>query len=359
MTRMIKSKLKTLLVATVAVGACIVIGPVAQAQEAKDFDGEELFVQTYGGTLATYFRDNFAAEFNEKFNADVQIQEGLSTDTVAKLRADGGVPHVDVFMVTEPWSIVLKAENLTEPLDVANMPALAQIEESARAEGNSYAIFSRTTVGITYNTNLLKAEDLPKRWKDLADPKYKDQLTLPVPGNAQAVMLMAKLIQLETGSLDDIDSAITVLKDIAPNVLTYWTSFDQGFNLLNSGQNSISVTSMDRTIDQVKKGAPVRTYFPDEGPIFLGNGIGVAKGSTHKELGEAWINFLLEKEQQERIANDLGFVPVLPGVEVAADVAALMPQGVALENALYPDWGVIANKQADWIDRYTREVTGK
>ncbi len=352
---MFKGKLQAALVATVA---SFVLASGLHAQEARDFDGEELIVQTYGGTLAIYFRDTFAKEFNEKFNADVQIQEGLSTDTVAKLRADGGVPHVDTFMVTEPWAAVMKAEGLAEPLDPAQMPALAEIQEEARSEGDSYAVFCRTSMTITYNTNLVKEEDLPKSWKDLADPKYKGQLTLPVPGNAHAVMLMAKLTELETGSIDNIDSAITDLKAIAPNVLTYWTSFDQAFNLLNSGQNTISVNSMDRTIDQVKKGAPVRTYFPEEGTIFLGNTLGIAKGTEHQELAEAWINFLLQKEQQERIANELGFVPVRSDIQVAPEVSELLPQGAALENTLYPNWGEIANKQADWIDRYTKEVTG-
>jgi putative spermidine/putrescine transport system substrate-binding protein len=353
-----KGRLGVRLAATAAIGASVLLASGAFAQEAQDFDGEELIVQTYGGTLAIYFRDTFAAEFNEKYNADVQVQEGLSTDTVAKLRADGGVPHVDTFMVTEPWAAVLQAENLTLPLDAAKMPALGEIEAVARTEGDSYAVFSRTSMVISYNTDLVKPEDLPKHWKDLSDPKYKGQVTLPVPGNAHAVMLMAKLAHLETGSIDNIDAAITDLKTIAPNVLTYWTSFDQAFNLLNSGQNLISVNSMDRTIDQVKKGAPVSTYFPEEGTIFLGNTLGIAKGTEHQALAEAWINFLLEKEQQERIANVLGFVPVRGDVSVDPAVAALLPQGEALKNSLYPSWADIANKQADWIDRYTKEVAG-
>jgi putative spermidine/putrescine transport system substrate-binding protein len=359
MNGMFTGKLKTLLTMTGAIGASVVLASAVYAQDVKDFDGEELIVQTYGGTLAIYFRDTFAKEFNEKFNADVQVEEGLSTDTVAKLRASGGVPHVDTFMVTEPWAVVLQAENLTEPLVAANMPSLAEIQEAARSEGNSYTVFSRTSMTMTYNTDLVEAEDLPKRWKDLADPKYKGLVTLPVPGNAHAVMLMAKLANLETGSLDSIDTAIADLKQIAPNVLTYWTSFDQAFNLLNSGQNTLSVNSMDRTIDQVKKGAPVRTYFPEEGTIFLGNTLGIAKGTEHRELAEAWINFILEKEQQVRVANDLGFVPVRSDIEIDPTVAALFPQGAALENSLYPNWGEIANKQADWIDRYTKEVAGQ
>jgi putative spermidine/putrescine transport system substrate-binding protein len=337
--------------------AASLAAPLGAVAQDADFDGEELLVQTYGGTLATYFRDQFAAEFNKKYNANVQIEEGLSTDTVAKLRASGGAPHVDTFMVTEGWAAVLAAEKLVEPLDPQNVPNLGEIEAGARVEGNPYVAFQRTSMTITYNTEKMKVEDLPKTWADLADPKYRGKLTLPVPGNAHALMLIAKLANQATGSIENIDPAIDVLKKIAPNVMTYWTSFDQAFNLLNTGQAELSVNSTDRTIDQVLKGAPVSTYYPDEGTTFVYNTVGIAKGSEHKELAEAWISFLLTKDVQSQIGSKLGFSPVRSDVEIDPHVAKLLPQGKVLENSLKPDWAFIGNAQAGWIDRYTREVT--
>lgn len=329
---------------------------VASAQTEMDFQGEELIAQTYGGTIATYFRDNFAREFNEKFNANVIIQEGLSVDTVAKLRTDNGVPHVDTFMVTDTWAVVLAAENLVRPLDLAGVPNLTEIEPHARTEGDNYVRWSSGALTIAYNTEHLSEDDLPQTWADLADPAYKGKLTLPPPGNAQAVLLMARLAFLDGGSIEDIDKSIALLKEMTPNVLTFWTSHDQDFSLLNSAESWITVDSMDRTIDQFNKGAPVRSYFPKEGSIFLSNTVGIANGTEHEELAQAWINFLLEKEQQARIANYVGYLPVRTDVEINPEVAALMPQGEALENSVFPDWGAIANVQARWIDRYTKEV---
>lgn len=86
-------------IATIALALTVATPTFAQDM---DFGGEELLVQTYGGTLAIYFRDVFVKEFNERYNANVEVEEGLSSDTVAKLRAARGVPHVDVFMVTDP-----------------------------------------------------------------------------------------------------------------------------------------------------------------------------------------------------------------------------------------------------------------
>ena len=55
----------------------------------------------------------------------------------------------------------------------------------------------------------------------------------------------------------------------------------------------------------------MKSYFPEEGTTFVSNTVGIAKGSTHGKLAEAWINFLLEKEQQGRIASNLGFAGAL------------------------------------------------
>lgn len=343
-------------IATIALALTVATPTFAQDM---DFGGEELLVQTYGGTLAIYFRDVFVKEFNERYNANVEVEEGLSSDTVAKLRAARGVPHVDVFMVTKSWASVLEAEGLTEPLSLENVPELANIEPAARDEGDDFVRFCRTSMTIAYNTNELSVEDLPATWSDLADPKYKGKLTLPVPGNAHTIMLMARLADLTTGSVENVDPAIAELQKIADNTLTYWTSFDQAFSLLNSGETPISVNSTDRTIDQALKGAPVATYYPAEGTTFISNTVGIAKGTEHAALAEAWINFLLEQEQQGQIASNLGFSVVRSDVEVAPEVAALLPSAEVTKASLMPDWADLGNRQAEWIERYTKKVASR
>ena len=93
----------------------------------------------------------------------------------------------------------------------------------------------------------------------------------------------------------------------------------------------------------------MKSYFPEEGTTFVSNTVGIAKGSTHGKLAEVWINFLLEKEQQGRIASNLGF-SVRSDVAIDPKVAELLPSGKALESSLLPNWGDISKKQAGWIE---------
>jgi putative spermidine/putrescine transport system substrate-binding protein len=331
----------------------------AQAQEAvRDFKGEELVVQTLTGTAGKFFRD-IGKPFEKKHNAKLVHIESLSSDTVAKMRANAGNQESDVWMVAESWATVLEKEGLLEPLTVKGVPALESLMPTGRRKNDAFMLMSLAAMNITYNKNKVSASDLPKSWADLADPKYKGRVILPAANSTFAVMLIELLNRRGGGTVTNIDPAMAELKKIAPNVMTYWTSFDQNFNLMNTGQAWIAVSSSDRTIDQALKGAPVSATYPESGTIFIGNAVGISKGTQHKELAETYVNYLLSKDVQKLMADQIGQIPTVEGIDVSPAVKELNPQGEAMKNSISPDWGEIAANQARWIERYTKEIVSK
>ncbi|MBT1157153.1 ABC transporter substrate-binding protein [Aminobacter anthyllidis] len=339
--------------------AGVALPQAALAQEApRDFKGEELVVQTLTGTAGKFFRD-IAEPFEKKYNAKLSMFESLSSDTVAKMRANAGNQESDVWMVAETWGTVLEKEGLLEPLSVKGVPALETLMPTGRRKNDAFMLMSLAAMNITYNKDKLKPEDLPKTWADLADPKYKGRLILPAASSTFAVMLIEEFNNAGGGDVKNIDPAISELKKIAPNVMTYWTSFDQNFNLMNSGQAWLAVSSSDRTIDQALKGAPVGATYPASGTVFIGNAVGVTKGTQKKDLAEAYVNYLLSPEVQKLMADRIGQIPTVKDIEVSQNVRELLPQGDAMKNSLSPDWGEIAANQAQWVERYTKEIVSK
>jgi putative spermidine/putrescine transport system substrate-binding protein len=214
-------------------------------------------------------------------------------------------------------------------------------------------------MNLTYNKNKLSQADLPKTWEDLANPKYKGCLLLPAANSSFSTTLIAKLNYNQGGNNDNIDKGIESLKKIAPNVMTYWTSFDQLFNLINSGQACLAVGSSDRTIDQAQKGAPVGATYPEQGTIFLPNAVGVSAGTPHKELAETYINYLLSEDVQKLTADRIGQIPYLQGIEMPEKLKELLPSDTAMKNSPAPDWSVVMQKQPQWTDRYVKEIVSK
>ena len=324
-----------------------------------DFKGEELVVQTLTGSAGRFFEKEIAKDFEGKYNAEIVMVQSLTSDMVAKMRANAGYQQdADVWMGVETGAVILDKEHLVEPMTEGGVPNLTKVIPGARKKGDGFVNFVLASMCIAYNTEKLKTTDLPKSWTDLADPKYKGRLLLPAANSVFATTLMTKYADSPGWNYDSIDPAIAALKKVTPNVLTYWTGYDQLFNLMNSGQAWLAVTAADRVIDQALKGAPVACAYPEEGTVFIANSVGISKGTKHKKLAEAFVNHLLSDEVQKRMSDVLGMGPVVEGVNLTPQVKAMLPQAKAAAQSTSPDWEKIAARQAQWTDRYVREVVG-
>jgi putative spermidine/putrescine transport system substrate-binding protein len=356
----LKISRRALLAGAAYVGLDVSTNGIAVAQGApKDFKGEELVVQVYGGSVGKWWDGALAKPFAKQHNVKLTVVEGQTGDVVAKMRANAGRPQFDVWMAAENGANIIAAEGLSEPLRVATMPNLASVIPTGRKSGDAFVFFSLASTTFAYNTKQLKADDLPKKWADLADPKYKGKLLLPGGANVFSTMMIARLAHLYGGSVDNVDPAFAALKKIAPNVQTYWTSYDQCFALLTSGEASIAVTAADRTVDMALKGAPVAAHYTDDGGIFIGNAVGISKGTEHRELAEAYLNYVLSPKSNEATANAFGFIPVNKDTTMDPKVAALLPQGAAYTNTLQADWVKISQNQSAWAQRYAKEIVSQ
>jgi putative spermidine/putrescine transport system substrate-binding protein len=339
------------LVAGIGIG----VAPTAAAQ---DFKGEKIVVQTLTGTAARFFRD-IGPAFEKKHNAKLELFEMLSADTVAKMRVNAGNQESDVWMVAESWARVLEAEKLLEPLSLTGVSNIPKLVPAGRRTGDTYVNMSISGIGLAYNTNKLTAADMPKTWADLANPKYKGCLLLPAANSTATIMMIAKLSYVLGGNNDNIEPGMDALKKIAPNVMTYWTGFDQMYNLLNSGQACLAVGFTDRTIDQVQKGAPLGAAFTEQGTMFIGNAVGVSKGTKKRALAEAYVNYLLSDEVQKQTADRIGQAPTVKGIDMDDKLKKLLPDEAAMQKSPTPDWAEIVARQAKWVERYTKEVVSR
>ena len=74
---------------------------------------------------------------------------------------------------------MLEKEGLLEPLSVEGVPALETLMPTGRRKNDAFILMSLAAMNITYNTDKVKPEDLPKSWSDLADAKYQGKVILP------------------------------------------------------------------------------------------------------------------------------------------------------------------------------------
>ena len=208
---------------------------------------------------------------------------------------------------------------------------------------------------MTYNTNLVKKEDLPKTWDDiLTDPKWHNG-NIGAANRPQLWLLMLWGAYGEKYVTDYIDRFFKVAK---PQIRK------EGENalltLVAAGEFHAALPAADyRTKQILDRGAPVSWHCPEPIPLAVSQ-IGILKGNPHINASRVWVNWFLSKEGQiGQFVGDkatplhrdlqtpdfLAFPDVLKGRKIAARTPDDEKETEKL-NALWTDYWVKAGGTA-------------
>ena len=171
-------------------------------------------------------------------------------------------------------------------------------------EGVGMAIVSRV-VGIVYNTNLVKGDDVPQSMEDVLKPKFKGQIAV--------TPYVTGFYQFAAPDVLGIEYMRGFTRRLAPFV-----GGKIGCNSLDpvaSGQFAILIfdCGRDTTIRYQRRGAPLGQAVPKE--VVRDNVIdlGVPSNAAHPNVAKLFINFLQTKEGQDLLwkygAYDLELYP--------------------------------------------------
>ena len=121
---------------------------------------------------------------------------------------------------------------------------------------------------IAYNTNLVKAEDAPKSFADLLDPKWKGKIVKAHPGYSGTIMTATYQMQRDLGW--------SYFEQLAKqNIMQVQSSADPP-KKLDLGERAVMADGNEYNIFQMKEaGRPVEPVYASEGsPLIIGpNGI--------------------------------------------------------------------------------------
>jgi len=143
---------------------------------------------------------------------------------------------------------------------------------------------SRLGLGaINYNQELVKGDMIPKTWKDLTNPKYKDKL---VQGHIKASGTSA-ILDFFLVKLYGWEYFEGLRKN---NILTH-QSCDQA-NLLASGERLVDLCDNQMTAPAQEQGMPIATVFPEDGVFVQVGPIALLAKAPHPHAGKLFIDWL-------------------------------------------------------------------
>jgi iron(III) transport system substrate-binding protein len=176
------------------------------------------------------------------------------------------------------------------PEDVALYPA-----EHRDIDGQ-FASFRLWLSIIAYNTNLVKAEDAPKSFADLLDPKWKGKIVKAHPGYSGTIMTATYQMQRDLGW--------SFFEQLAKqNIMQVQSSADPP-KKLDLGERSVMADGNEYNIFQMKEaGRPVEPVYATEGsPLIVGPN-GIFRSSPNPNAAKLFQSFCFSRDAQQLIID--------------------------------------------------------
>ena len=169
-----------------------------------------------------------------------------------------------------------------------------------------YWVANRVTmIVLGYNTRLVKAAEAPRRYEDLLEPKWKDQLALEREDTHWFMTLM------EHWGEQKGKAFFQRLRAQNPKIRTGHTHLAQ---LIAAGEDPLSPTIHSQGIATgQRRGAPVE-WLNLEPVVASSNVSGLAKNAPHPNAALLFLDFMLAKETGQRVIRDVSRIPTHPEV---------------------------------------------
>jgi iron(III) transport system substrate-binding protein len=243
-----------------------------------------------------------------------------TTGLVNRLIAEKANPRADVFWNSETGrTIVLKRKGV---LAKYISPSAADIPDQFKDADGCWTGFAARCRILIYNTNLLKAEDLPKSIFELTNPEWKNKVALAYPLFGTTATHSAALF----AHLGD-SKAKEYFEALRANGVMITDGNASSRDRVADGTVPIGFTDTDDAFVAIRQGRPVDIIWPDEegiGTLLIPNTVALIRGGPNPAAGKKLIDFLLSPKVEEMLAHsESGQIPLRLDIKRPPNVPVL------------------------------------
>jgi iron(III) transport system substrate-binding protein len=242
--------------------------------------------------------------FERKYGIKVSLWRASGEKVAERVITEsrGGRFDVDVIETDGAQVEILYREKQLAPLKV---PSVADVPQEILQPHGYYAPTRLTLYVMSYNTNLVKPNEVPKSYADLLNPRWNGKLALEnddVPWFASVVKAMGE------------SQGLAYYRKLAANKPSMRKGHTLMAEMVAAGEIEIAVDTHVQGIARLKeKGAPIE-WKPLQPAFGQPSSIGVAARAPHPEAAKLLADFILSREGQE-IIKSRNRVPVSRAVD--------------------------------------------
>lgn len=252
----------------------------------------------------TYIDPQILADFEKQYGITINYQIFENDDQlVTDLR--GGSVAYDLIVPSDINVAILRREKLLQPLDKANIPNLENIDPAFLNPpfdpGNRYCVpYQWGTVGVGYNREALGRS--VETWADVFDPAVADQIALLDDYRTTLGIVLIHLgYSPNSTNPVEVAEARDFLKEHGDHIVAY--APDDGQDMLAVGDVLVTMEYSGDVFQVMEENAELEYVIPADGSLIWVDNICIPVNAQHKELAEAFINYLLEPEVGAALSN--------------------------------------------------------
>lgn len=297
-----KRALSSLLLVSILVVSLAGCG-TQQAEAPKEPEGGQTSEES--GELVVYSPHNaevinpIVKEFQERTGIKVDVVAAGTGELLKRIEAESENPLGDVMWGGGAESLDSFKEYF-EPYVSSEDDVIAN---HFKDKDNYWNGFSALPMVIMYNKNLVKPEEVPSKWADLLDPKWKGQIAFADPTKSGSSY--TTLVTILTAYKDDGEEGWKFVKDFVKNLDGKLASGSSNvYKGVADGEYALGLTLEEAAMRYVVAGADVDLVYPEEGTSAVPDGIAIIKNAKNMDNAKKFIDFVVGKDVQEKVVKE-------------------------------------------------------
>jgi putative spermidine/putrescine transport system substrate-binding protein len=335
-------------------------GRSAHAQAPAVVRGQTMTISLWGGPFAKAVREALLPSFEKDHGIKVAIEEGISSDSVAKVQMERERPKRTVIGIDDIYIPHLRGEKLIAPVTAAEVPNLAEVHPPFIIE-DGYGIGAAVNFAtMFYNTDRIKTP--PDSYAAFWDAAYKGRVSLASAHSTFGIMTLMAATALKTGkpiteAQYDIDPGFAMIKALKPDLYSIVDSSITVAPLLAKGEIWLTFINSRFMTPYSLKNGPVARAKPKEGAFMLLNTMGLVANSPLQAQGKDFINRMLSDKVQLAMCTAGYTGPVNRTVNVPDELKPYVPYGEDVISKLVRiDLQNFSKNWSRWQNRWNKEI---
>ncbi len=304
---------------------------LATLHEAAKKDGQVTwYIAHIGSAEAEQLAQAFMASYP---GVAVNVVRATGQVVYQKLSQDlrAGASNCDVFSSTDlgQYASLSKRRLLMpyQPIVSGGLRPLFREYDPAHELQVTYTGFT----SIVYNTSKVKADEAPKAWTDLLDPKWLGKVALGHPAYSGGMGTWTYIMERTYGW--------GFFDKLAKNKPLIGRSLIDPPTTVANGERLVGIGPSDNILDLGHRGNPVAIVYPADGAIMMINPSSIMQGAPHPNAAKLLLEWLLDKQASTIAATHFLLpvceaVPPEAGVKRPEEIKIMQASGADLEKGI-------------------------